>query len=158
MKRNSTLFLQLVIIFIGIAALAFLLWEPQIEGRNAHATPFQVYFNDPFLVYAYVASVPFFMALYQVFRVLGYAGHNTAFSPATVNALRTIKHCALAIIGFVVVSIIFMPFADTDDRPAGVFIRIVIAFASIVVATAAAVFEQILQNGVDMKSENDLTV
>ena len=33
-----------------------------------------------------------------------------------------------------------------------------ITFASIVVATAAAMFERILQNAVDIKSENDLTV
>ncbi len=30
--------------------------------------------------------------------------------------------------------------------------------ASIVIATAAAMFERILQNAVDIKSENDLTV
>ena len=36
--------------------------------------------------------------------------------------------------------------------------RILITFGSIVVATAAAMFERILQNAVDIKSENDLTV
>jgi hypothetical protein len=35
---------------------------------------------------------------------------------------------------------------------------IVIAFASAVMATAAAVFERVLQNAVDIKAENDLTV
>ena len=35
---------------------------------------------------------------------------------------------------------------------------ILITFGSIVSATAAAVFERILQNAVDLKSENDLTV
>jgi hypothetical protein len=47
---------------------------------------------------------------------------------------------------------------DRDDRPAGVFMRILVTFPSIVVATAAAMFEQILQKAVDIKSENDLTV
>jgi len=75
-----------------------------------------------------------------------------------VKALRTIKYCAIAIIGFVAVSIIFIIFADKDDRPAGVFMRILITFVSIVIATSAAVFERILQNAVDIKSENDLTV
>ena len=59
---------------------------------------------------------------------------------------------------FVAVSVIFMIFADRDDRPAGLFMRILIAFPSIVVATAAAMFERVLQNAVDIKSENDLTV
>ena len=75
-----------------------------------------------------------------------------------MKALRTIKYCTVAIIGFVAVSVIFIIFADKDDRPAAVFMRILIAFPSIVIATAAAMFERILRNAVDRKSENDLTV
>ena len=159
MKRSST-FLQVVIVLIGIGALALMLWEPHIEGRNAHATLFEMYFKDPFLAYAYIASIPFFVALSQAFKVLGYVRQNKTFSQATVKALRTIKYCAIAIIGFVALSVIFMypMFGDKDDRPAGVFMRILITFPSIVIATAAAMFERILQNAVDIKSENDLTV
>jgi Protein of unknown function (DUF2975) len=159
MKRSST-FLQAVIVLIGIGALVLMLWEPHIEGRNAHATLFEIYFKDPFLAYAYIASIPFFVALYQAFKVLGYVRQNKTFSQATVKALRTIKYCAIAIIGFVAVSVIFMypMFGDKDDRPAGVFMRVLITFPSIVIATAAAMFERILQNAVDIKSENDLTV
>src|SRR6266478_2060114 len=107
MKRSSTIFLQAVVVLIGTGALALLLWEPHIEGRNAHATLFEIYFKDPFLAYAYLASIPFFVALYQAFKVLGYAGQNKVFSPAAVKALRTIKYCAIAIIGFAAVSVIF---------------------------------------------------
>jgi hypothetical protein len=158
MKRSSTAFLQIVIVLIGIGALALMLWEPHIEGRNAHATVFEIYFKDPFLVYAYIASIPFFVALYQGFKVLGYAGQNKVFSQAAVKALRTIKFCALAIIGFVAVGEIFIMMGDSDDRSGGVFMGVLITFGSIVIATAAATFERILQNAVDMKSENDLTV
>src|SRR6266853_6468252 len=98
MKRSSTIFLQVVIVLIGIGALVLMLWEPHIEGRNVHATPFEIYFKDPFLAYAYVASIPFFVALFQAFKVLGFAGQNRVFSQAAVNALRTIKRCAIAII------------------------------------------------------------
>jgi hypothetical protein len=159
MKRSSTIFLQIVVALIGAGALALMLWEPHIEGRNKDATLFEVYFKDPFLAYAYIASIPFFVALYQAFKLLGYAGQNKVFTPEAVKALRTIKYCAMAIIGFVAVSVVFMPFSDDpDDRPPGVVMRILITFGSIVVATAAAMFERILQNAVDIKSENDLTV
>ena len=113
MKRSSTIFLQVVIVLIGIGALALLLWEPHIEGRNAHATLFEIYFKDPFLAYAYIASIPFFVALYQAFKVLGYAGQNKIFSQAAVKALRTIKYCAIAIIGFVAVGEIFIMLGDS---------------------------------------------
>ena len=156
MKRSSK-FLQVVIVLIGIGALAFLLWEPHVEGVNAHATLFEMYFN-PFIAYAYIGSIPFFVALYQAFKLLAYIRRNEIFSQRSVRALRTIKYCALAIIGFVAVSVIFMIGGDRDDRPGGTFMRILITFPSIVVAIAAAVFERILQNAVDIKSENELTV
>jgi hypothetical protein len=153
-----TMFLQAVIVLIGIGALALMLWEPHIEGRNAHATLFEIYFKDPFLAYAYLSSIPFFVALYQAFQVLGYIGENKAFSQAAVKALRTIKFCALAIIGFVAVGELFIVLGNSDDRAGGVFIGILITFGSVVIATAAAMFERILQNAVDIKSENDLRV
>ncbi len=157
MKRSS-IFLQVVIVLIGIGALALMLWEPHIEGRNAHATLFEIYFKDPFLAYAYIASIPFFVALYQAVKVLGYARQNKVFSQAAVKALRTIKYCAISIIGFVAVGEIFIVLGNSDDRAGGVFMGILITFSSVVIAAAAAMFERILQNAVDIKSENDLTV
>lgn len=159
MKKSSTIFLQAVIVLISISALALLLWEPRIEGRNVHATIFEIYFKDPFLALVYLGSIPFFIALYQAFKVLGYVGQNNIFSQAAVKALRTIKYCALTIIGFVVVEEIFIILNHGNDDPAGgFFMGILITFGSIVIATAAAMFERILQNAVNIKSENDLTV
>jgi DUF2975 family protein len=158
MKMRSlvvpTIFLQAVIVLIGICALALMLWEPHIEGRNAHATLFETYFKDPFLAYAYLASILFFVALYQAFKVLGYIGQNKAFSKATMKALRNIKFCALGIIGFVAVGELFIMLGNSDDRAGGIFMGILITFGSVVIATAAAMFERILQNAVDI-NEND---
>src|SRR5829696_7382021 len=108
MKRSSALFLQVAIALIGIGTLALMLWEPHLEGRNAHATTFEIYFKDPFLAYVYVGSTPFFVALYRAFRLFGQVRQNRAFSQATVDALRTIKNCAIAIIGFVAVGVVFI--------------------------------------------------
>ena len=158
MKRSSSLFLRAVLVFVGVGAVALLLWEPHIEGRNAHATLFEIYFRDPFLAYAYVASIPFFVGLYHGFRVLGFAGRNEEFSLSAVKSLRTIKYCAIALVGFVAGAEVIIMSSHSDDRAGGVFMGVLIAFASIVVATATAVLERTLQNAVDLKSENDLTV
>src|SRR3989338_2104972 len=99
MKKSSTIFLQVVIIALGIGVLAFMLWEPHLEGRNVNATFFEIYFNDPFLAYAYIGSIPFFVALYQAIKVLGYVRQNKTFSQVVVNALRTIKYCAFITAG-----------------------------------------------------------
>ena len=158
MKRGPAIFLQVVVVLVGVGALALLLWEPQIEGRNRHATNFEVYFRDPFLAYVYVASIPFFVAVFQAFKVLGYAGRNQVFSQEAVRSLRTIKRCAIAIIAFVAGAEVIILSHVNEDRAGGVFMGLVIAFASVVIATAAAVCVRILQNAVDIKAENDLTV
>jgi hypothetical protein len=144
-----TIFLRAVIVLIGIVALALMLWEPHLEGRNAHTTLFEVYFKDPFLAYAYLASMPFFVALYQACKVLGYIGQNEAFSQATVKALRSIRLCALALMSFVAVGELFIFLGDSDDRAGGVFVGILIVFGSVVIATAAAMFERIFQDAAE---------
>jgi len=159
-KRSSTIFLQVVIVLVGIGALALMLWEPQLEGRNAHSTQFQIYFNDPFLAYAYIGSIAFFIALYQAFKLLGYAGRNEIFSQRSVKSLRTIKYCAMTVLGFIVGAevYIFVFQRGKEDVAGGVMMGLFLIFISVVVATAAAVFEKTLQSAVDIKYENDLTV
>lgn len=158
MKSSSTVFLQVIIGIVGLAALAFMLVEPHFEGRNRDATVFEVYFHDPFLAYVYLASIPFFVAIFQAIRVLNHVRQNTTFSPTAVQAVRTIKYCTLLMIGFVAFSFVFMMFGEQEDRPQGIMMRVFVAVPSIVVATAAAIFERLLQNAVELKSENDLTV
>ena len=158
MKPGASLFLRVVVVLIGIGALAFLLWEPHVEGRNAHATLFEMYFKDPFLAYAYLGSIPFFLGLGHAFKVLGYVGGGKEFSLSAVRSLRTIKYCAIALIGFVVLGEVFILMTPSDDHAGGVGMGVAITFASVVVATAMAILERALRNAVDMKSENDLTV
>ena len=160
MKQILTIFLQVVIVLIGIGVLVLMLWEPHLEGRNAHATFFEIYFKDPFLAYAYIASISFFAALYQAFKLLGHIGQNRVFSQPAVNTLRIIKYCAIMQSILIVMAALYIRiFHAKDDDPAGfIALCIVTTFISIVIATTAAVFEKILQKAVDMKSENELTV
>lgn len=154
MKKGPTIVLQAAVVLVGIGALAFLLWEPHIEGRNAHATPFQIYFKDPFLAYAYFGSTPFFAALYQAFKVLGRIGRGEAFSPGSVKALRTIRACALVLIGFVAVGELYILMSESDDRAGGVFMGLLVAAGSAVMASTALMFERVFQNGAEMGSGN----
>lgn len=158
MKPTSILFLQSVIVLVGAAALALLIWMPQLEGVNANKAFLEVYL-DPFVWLVYAGSVPFFIALHQAFKVLGYAGQDDVFRQEAVKSLRIVKVCALAIVGFVVAEELFIMLNHGDDDAAGAFMMgIVISFASVVIAVSAAVFEKILQGAVRLKSENDLTV
>ena len=159
MKQSSTIFLQGVIVLIGIVALAIMIRFPLTEGRAENLDLFSIY-SDPLILYAYAGSIPFFIALYKAFKLLGYIGQNKAFSLNSVRALSSIKYCAIVLSILIVMGGLYIRiFHHKDDDPAGFLaICIVTTFVSIVVATAAAIFEKLLQNAIDMKSENDLTI
>jgi hypothetical protein len=154
MKRSPVIFLQVVIVLIGIGAFVLLLWEPRIEGVNAHATTlYQIYFDDPFLMLVYAGSIPFFIALYQAVKVLEYVGQNKIFSQAAVKALKNIKYCALTIISFVAVEEIFIMLTHgSDDATGGIFVGALVAFGSLVSVAAAATLGRILQAGMDRRN------
>jgi hypothetical protein len=158
LTRGSTAFLKLVIVLIAIAVLAGMIRFPQTEGRATNLDLISIY-TDPLIIYAYIASIPFFVALYQALKLLGYVDANNVFSQRAVNAMKNIKYCALTICGFIVLGIVYIRFFANGDDPAGpTALGIFTTFISFVIATAAAIFERLLQNAVDMKSENDLTV
>lgn len=159
MKRISTIFLQAVVVLIGIVALVILIRLPFTEGRAANLDLFSIY-ADPLILYGYAASIAFFTGLYKAFKLLGYIGQNQVFSLHSVKALRSIKYCAIVLgILIVLAGIYIRIFHHKDDDPAGfIALCIMTTFASIVIATAAAIFERILQHAIDMKSENDLTI
>ena len=159
MKRSSTIFLQVVIVALGILALTIMIRFPLTEGRAANLDLFSIYW-DPVIIYIYLASIPFFVALFQAFKLLGYIGQNKVFSLSSVKTLRNIKYCSIILgASIVLVGIYIKIFHAQDDDPAGFLAMcIVTTFISIVIATAAAVFERTLQSAVDIKSENDLTV
>lgn len=158
-KRISTVFLQVVVVLIGLVALTILIVMPTKEGRAANLDLFHIY-ADPFILYGYAASIAFFVALFKAFKLLGYIGQNQVFSLNSVKALKGIKYCALILAAAIVLAGVFIKiFHDKEDDPAGFLgLCMVITFACVVVATASAIFEKILQNAVDMKSENDLTI
>lgn len=158
-KQGSTIFLKVVIFLIGITVLALcIFWLPGIASRDAEANPETAYLQYPFLVCAYVLSIPFFVALYQAFKLLTYIDRNKAFSELSVKALRYIKYCAITISILIVVGIIFVVIFIEGDVAGVIGLGLMCTFASSVIATFAAVLQKLLKEAIDIKSENNLTV
>jgi Protein of unknown function (DUF2975) len=159
MKRE-TLFLKIVVFLMGIPVLALCIFVlPEIAEFFAELNPELDYLQYPFLIGLYVTAIVFFAALYQTFKLLSYIDNNQAFSDLSVKALRKIKKCAITIGAFYVV---FMPLiylmAEMDDAPGIILIGMIIIFGCMVIAVFAAVLEKLLNNAIELKSENELTV
>lgn len=159
MKNISILFLQAVVIIIGVAALAILIRVPLLEGRAENLDLFSIY-TDPFIVYGYLSSIAFFVALYKAYQLLGYIRRDKLFSIGSIKTLRAIKYCAILLSFLMVMAALYIKiFHAKDDDPAGFLgMGMILIFITVAVATTVAVLEKILQNAIDMKSENDLTI
>jgi hypothetical protein len=153
MTKTTTSLLQLLTMGIGFVVLALLLWEPHLEGRNVGNTVFEIYFTDLFLAYVYAGSIPFFVGLYQVIKVLGYVGQGKAYSHEVVRALSIMRLCALATAGAVCAAIIYLliharlyPEVNAVDGPEGAVVLGALAtLASVGVAAIIGVTQKKLQ-------------
>jgi hypothetical protein len=158
MKHGSTLFLKIALFLIGSPVLAFCIFG-LVWLTNNPANPDYAYMLYPIVIGMYVAAIPFFVALYQAFKLLSYIDNNQAFSELSVKALKNIKFCAITISGLFVVILPFVFLvADLDDAPGLIIIGMVPIFGSMVIAVFAAVLQRLLQEAIDIKSENDLIV
>jgi hypothetical protein len=154
MNQSSSLFLKLVIFLIAIIVLALLVYVfPQLILTDRTGM------YRPILIGMYVPAIPFFIGLFQGLKLLNLIDKNNVFTSQSVQALKIIKYCAVAISALYAAGMPYIFYvAQLDDAPGVVAIGFVIVFASFVVGTAAALFQRLFQNAVDIKAENDLTV
>lgn len=154
MKKIPTLFLKGALIVIGLGVLGLC-----VIGLPAAIISDNVGYYRPLLLGLYVPAIPFFIALFQAGKLLRYIENNTAFSDLSVKALKIIKYsgaaiCIMYTLGLPYIYIV----AQKDDAPGVMLIGLIIIFASFVIAVFAGLLESLLQNAIDIKKENDLTV
>ncbi|MEH7094484.1 DUF2975 domain-containing protein [Neobacillus vireti] len=160
MNKVTTLFLKTAVLLMGIPVLALCIFlVPEIGDVAAKLLPKFAYIKYLVSIVFYASAIPFYVALYQSFKLLRYIDQNKAFSELSVKALKKIKHCAVIIsILHVLVLPLFYLFAEKDDAPGVIFVGLVVPFASMVIAVFAAVLQMLLKEAIDIKSDNDLTV
>lgn len=160
MNKGTTFFLKIAVILIGIPVLALCIFlVPEVGSYAAELYPDMAYIKYLIFIDLYAAAIPFYIALYQAFKLLSYIDKNKAFSTISVKALKNIKYCAITIsILYVVGMPLLYLIAEKDDAPGIILIGLVIIFASMVIAVFAAVLQKLLKEAIDIKSENDLTV
>ncbi|MGI5826438.1 MAG: DUF2975 domain-containing protein [Patescibacteria group bacterium] len=117
----------------------------------------------PFLIGAWILAIPIFIALREVLKLLKNIDENMAFSKSTIKVLRNIKYCSIVfavLIALAAIStVIFVRItAPMEDAPPIFMFGFIFTFVSCVIATFVAVLERLLQNAIDIKAENDLTV
>ena len=158
--RRETMILKIAVIMLGIpvAALSVLLL-PWIARDAAQSSIRMTYVIYGILILMYISVVPFFAALYQGFRLLGYIDSNKAFSELSLKSIQKIRSCAAAIsIIYLFAMPLFYIVAEIDDAPGVILVGMIFVFAPLTVAVFAAILKKLLKNAIDLKNDNELTI
>lgn len=163
-KRGLTFTAKAIVYLMGIAVLAICaILFPEIAREESVSNPNPDRSTFPFLIVPWIFSLPVFIALFQILKILNYIDKGEAFSKKLVKALKNIKISAFVFSGLTILGAIFLIgmgriTGESEDVLPVVVLGTVITFVSIVVATCTAVLQKLMQNAVDLKEENDLTV
>lgn len=155
--RFSTLFLKSTIIFLALAVFTVCFWLPVLAERAAELNPTYAYLKYPVLLGLYVTTIPYFYALHQTFQLLDFIRDGKAFSSCPIASLEKIKRCAIGILVIYVLGMTCLALLQAL-HPGVAIIGIGIIFITIVIVLLATLFQQLLQNALEIKLEIDLTV
>mgnify|MGYP003365013791 CR=1 FL=1 len=159
-KQIPTTILRLVLLTAATVVLvicSIVVWHTIAEINSASSFHSLSLF---LLIGVLSSSVPYFIALYQAFKLLRLIDTNGTFTISSVKALKIITRCSIVV--FAICAIAGLPFfytvAKLEDAPGLVFIGIAITGFSFTIAVFASVLNRLLQEAIKVKTENDLTI
>ena len=159
MKRYSTMILRLAIFASGAIVLAICSGAVWLTIKTEPSSEYYI-LSYILLIGTCSAAIPFFIALYQSYKLLGYIDTNRVFSELSVKALKIITYSAL--VEFFICAMGGLPFfyivAEKDDAPGLILIGMAITGVAFIIFVFASVLNRLLQDAIAMKSENDLTI
>lgn len=158
MNKAITSFLKAAILIMGlIVAILCIFLLPELAGDAAAENPEFAYLKWPVLLGMYGAAIPFYIALYEAWNLLRYIEGQTAFSDLSVQSLRRIRNCGIAL-GLIYAAGIIGVGAAGALHPGVLLMGAAIAFCSFVISVFAAVLKELLRSALTMKNENELTI
>jgi hypothetical protein len=151
MKKISFLFLKSAVLLIAAFVLAGMIRFPQTEGRAANLDLYSIY-ADPIIIYTYIASIPFFVMLYQIFKIFGLAEKGKRFSKESLKTSRNIKICAVLIVGFILGGqALIVLNAEGEDAAGPIALGLYVSLVLIAIAIGSAIFEKRLLKSIRKK-------
>lgn len=164
MNYGFVMFSKVVVGMVALAALAVcIVLLPELAREAVVEDPAMTHLRDPLLLAAYTLLIPFFIALYQTYKLLNCIASNQVFTNTSVKILQKIKYCAIVFGLLIIANVVFgislvRNVHPNEDVTHVVALGGIFVFIAIVVAVAVAVLRRLLEEAITIKAENDFTV
>lgn len=158
MNKWSIVILKVFLIIIGITILLLNInWLPARAELSAEFFPEVSYLKHPILIGIYLTCIPFYLAIYQSFKLLILIERDNVFTEDACKSLKVISFSSIAVSVLYVIGLTIL--CVENALPPGLFLLgIAIIFACIVIAIFTWVLRALLNRVVEIKNENDFTI
>ena len=153
LKRRSALFLKIVLWCIRLTTIAGMFFILKVLFNNDLSG---VYW--PILLSVLIILFPFLFSLFQADRLLVNIDNNEAFSKTSIVALERIRLSAFVICSLFIGVMPFIYYVGEVDAPVLILLGCIITATPSIVAVFASVLVKLIKSGLEMKSENELTI
>lgn len=142
MKNVSLFFMKLLIALLATIVSMTLILFPQTEGRAVGLDLISIY-TDPFIIYIYLGSIPFFIGLYQLFVLLDAIEKDKYNLEKIMHILKNTKLVFSILIIEIAIALLYIRFFVKGDDSAGpTMIGIIIALLCLAIVIISSIFQK----------------
>ncbi|MBP5225417.1 MAG: DUF2975 domain-containing protein [Lachnospiraceae bacterium] len=159
MKQKSlSNWLKAILIGIGVCGLVFYLYILPDWGKSlAERYPEFAGAYWPWLILLWITAVPCYVALVLGWKIAVNIGRDRSFSQENARLLKWISWLAAGDTAFYFAGTTVRLFLNMN-HPGIVLLAMVVAFAGVAVAVAAAALSHLVQKAADLQEQSDLTI
>ncbi|MEW8973319.1 MAG: DUF2975 domain-containing protein [Tissierellaceae bacterium] len=158
MKRWTLNVLRISVTLISIFVLLLCVyWLPKQANYFENIYPEYSHLNRPLIVGIYITGIPFFIAVYSVFKLLKLIEIDVAFS---LDSIRYLEYIVLCSIGEIILYFLGMIYLLLNNalHPGFLIMGLLIIFIAFLIAVFVTILKELLLKAVEMKKENELTI
>jgi len=162
MNNKSVKTLKAILIIVSAAVFlteAFLLYPLAI--KYAYRVQSFSEIRPAFLVFIYITSVLFYIALFQGLRICNKIIENKPFSKSNIYSFKIARNCAFAeFVLYLAGSVFVYLFTASKGVPAitAVVALSLVSFMALILTLACSVLIEMLRRGNELQEENAMTI
>lgn len=141
MRKEILFIIKILILLCAIAVFFGLILFPQTEGRAVGLDLVNIY-TDPLIIYIFFASIPFFIILSQLYKLLNLFEINKIYSKQLEETLNIIKIASFLQISLIALALIYIRFFVKGDDPASPTMLGIIAISIFTFITITSIYFQ----------------
>lgn len=158
-QKNLALWLKIIVIGSAVFGLIVFGWLIPAYGKSfAVMHPEVAYCYWPWLIFAWIFSIPCFISLWFGWKISVNIGRDNSLSFENSRFLKKISILAIADSAFFIIGNWALVFADMNHPGVALILAPILAFVGVAISVVCAALSHLVYKSAVLQSESDLTI